>query len=156
MSRILALLAGNRVENVIVGDTDDYPGAIDVTDLNPRPQPGWLRQNGTFVAPPAPPPQSLGSKITRLALRERIGQPALVAIELASVHNPAANQQAQAFAAQLRVLTENVRIATFIDLSRADTRAGIQALETAGLIPQGAAAQILDAPVQAVEVPVGL
>lgn len=156
MSRILALMAGNLVENVIVGTLADWPGAIDVTELNPRPQPGWIRQGQNFVAPPAPPPQSLGTKITRLALRDRIGTPALVAIELASVHNPAGNDQAKAFAAQLRVMTENVRIATYIDLARPDTRAGIQALEVAGLIPQGGAAQILDAPVQPHEVPIGL
>lgn len=156
MARILALMAGTRVENVIVGTPADYPGSIDVTELNPRPAAGWIRENGVFAPPPPAPAQSLGTKITRLALRDRIGTPALVAIELASVHNPAATPQQQAFAAQLRVMTENVRIATFIDLSHPDTRGGIQALEAAGLIPAGAAAQILDAPVQAVEVPAGL
>ena len=156
MSRILALMSGNRVENVIVGELADYPGSIDVTTLNPRPAAGWTRENGVFAPPPPAPPQSLGTKITRLAFRDRIGTPSLVAIELASVHNPAATQQEQAFAAQLRVMAENLRIATFIDLSRPDTRGGIQALEAAGLIPAGAAAQILDAPVQAVEVPAGV
>ena len=37
--------------------------------------------------------------------------------------------------------------ATFIDLSRADTRAGVQMLETAGLLAAGRALEILDAPV---------
>jgi hypothetical protein len=41
-----------------------------------------------------------------------------------------------------------VNAATFIDLDRADTREGVQALETAGILTAGRALQILDDPIQ--------
>lgn len=148
MSRLLALVASGRVINVIVGDPALYPGAIDVTDLPQRPAPGWSWAGGTSFTPPADVPVSLGTRITRLAFRQRLTDPVLVAIELASIDNPAATPAQRQFAAQLRVMAENVRIATYIDLARPDTRAGVQALEAAGLLPPGRALQILDAPVQ--------
>jgi hypothetical protein len=153
MSRVLALIAGGVVQNVILGEIAEYPGAIDVTDLNPRPAAGWLYQAGDFDPPPPAAAPNLGTRITKLAFRQRLTDPVLVAIELAAIHNPAATPQQQQFAAQLRVMLENVRVATFIDLSRPDTRAGVQALEAAGLLPSAAA--VLDAPVQASEVPTG-
>jgi acyl-coenzyme A thioesterase PaaI-like protein len=54
-------------------------------------------------------------------------------------------------------MLEDVRVSTFIDLSRADTRAGVQQigamLEAQGVVPAGWAATVLDTPVQAHEVP---
>lgn len=154
MTRTLALIAGGVVQNVILGDPADFPDAIDVTDLNPRPGPGWLYQGGEFDPPPPAVAPDLGTKITKLAFRQRLTDPVLVAIELAAIHNPAATLQQQQLAAQLRVMQENVRVATYIDLARPDTRAGVQALEAAGLLPSAAA--VLDAPVQAHEVPTGI
>ncbi|MBS3958295.1 MAG: hypothetical protein KGZ52_02690 [Xanthomonadaceae bacterium] len=156
MLRVLALMIGTRVDNVVIGEPANYPGALDVTDANPRPSPGWIRQGQTFVAPPPPAPQSLGTRITKLAFRQRVGPQALAAIELASVHDAAAPVQAQQLAATLRVMLADVQAATFIDLARPDTRAGVQSLEAAGLLPAGKAAEILDTPVQAHEVPVGV
>ena len=157
MSRILALMSGNRVENVILGSLADWPGAIDVTDLTPRPATGWIRSGQTFAPPPppAPPAPNLGTRITKLAFRQRVGAQALAAIELAAVHNPAAPAPVQQLAVSLRVMLADVQAATFIDLARPDTRAGVQSLEAAGLLPAGKAAEILDTPVQAAEVPVG-
>lgn len=155
MSRILAIMTGNRVENIILGTLADWPGAIDVTDVSPRPGPGWIRSGQSFAPPPPAPAPNLGTRITKLAFRQRIGPQSLAAIELAAVHNAAAPVQAQQLAATLRVMLADVQAATFIDLARADTRAGVQSLEAAGLLPAGKAAEILDTPVQAAEVPVG-
>ena len=47
----------------------------------------------------------------------------------------------------MRRYMSKVDAATFIDLDRPDTRAGVQALEAAGLLIQGRALEILDAPV---------
>ena len=154
MARFLALMADETVENVIVGELADYPGAVDVTALNPRPAPGWIRSGRTF-GPPAALTPNLGTRITKLAFRQRVGPQALAAIELASVHDAAAPVQAQQLAATLRVMLADVQAATFIDLARPDTRAGVQQLEAVGLLPAGKAAEILDTPVQAAEVPVG-
>lgn len=56
-------------------------------------------------------------------------------------------------AAAIRVHLADVSASTFVDLGRDDTRAGVQALETGGLIGVGRALQILDAPVEAHERP---
>lgn len=50
-------------------------------------------------------------------------------------------------AAQLQVLNERQNLATYIDLDREDTRAGVTALEQLGLLAPGRAAEILDAEV---------
>lgn len=159
MPRTLAFVVDERVANVVLGQLADWPGAIDITELKPRPGPGWLRDGQVFVPPPAPPPAppapNLGTRITKLAFRQRVGPQALAAIELASVHNAAAPVPAQQLAASLRVMLADVQAATFIDLASPDTRAGVQSLEAAGLLPAGKAAEILDTPVQAAEVPAG-
>lgn len=49
--------------------------------------------------------------------------------------------------AMLRAYLADVAAASFIDLARPDTRAGVQVLETAGLLAAGRAAEILDAPI---------
>ncbi len=93
------------------------------------------------------------SKVTRLAFRNRFTQPEKVALELASQHDPAASMPAKQQAAALRAYLSDVAAATFIDLARADTRAGVQYLETATLLGAGRALQILDAPIQPGERP---
>lgn len=93
------------------------------------------------------------SKVTRLAFRNRFSQPEKIALELASQHDPAASMPARQQAAALRAYLADVAAATFIDLARADTRAGVQYLETAGLLGEGRALVILDAPIQPGERP---
>lgn len=90
--------------------------------------------------------------ITKLAFRSRFTQAEKVAIEIASLDDPTATMQQRSMAAALRASQQDVAVATFIDLDRADTRAGVQMLETVGLIGTGRAAEILDAPVQDHEV----
>ena len=97
------------------------------------------------VPPPEPPPPPPPARhITKLAFRNRFTQAEKVAIEIASLDNPAASMQQRALAATLRANQLDVQAAQFIDLNRADTRAGVQALEQYGLIAAGRAAQILD------------
>ena len=57
------------------------------------------------------------------------------------------------FGAALRATLADTAAATFIDLFRAETRAGVQMLEAAGLLAEGRALEILDAPVTAEERP---
>lgn len=97
------------------------------------------------------PPPSAERHITQLALGRRFTTPERVALELAALDNPAGTTQQRQQAAALRVYLADVAAARYIDLDRADTRAGVQALEADGLLASGRAAQILDAPVQAAE-----
>lgn len=94
-----------------------------------------------------------GTRITKLAFRNRFTAAEKVMMEIASLDNPAAAMPARQQAAMLRVNLADTAAATFIDLSRPDTRAGVQILETAGLLATGRALAILDAPVTPEERP---
>lgn len=82
MSRTLAIIEDGIVTNVILADS--WPNGIDITDLTPRPGPGWSYDGVTFVAPPVvTPPVATTSYMShfgflsrftpqqRLAIRER-------------------------------------------------------------------------------------
>lgn len=154
--RMLALIADAIVANVIRGATADFPDAIDITDLMPRPGPGWMFDGVTF-APPAPLLAPVAARlVTRLAFRNRFTQAELVTLEIASLDDPTAAMPERQQAAGIRVMMASLATATFVDLDRPDTRAGVQQLEAGGLIAVGRAAQILDAPVAPAEIPVGL
>ena len=97
-------------------------------------------QTGEFEAvEPVPVPEL--RRITRLAFLDRFTDAEAVAIDLASMG-------ATVEAASVRRYLSKVNAATFIDLDRADTRAGVQALEAGGLLGEGRALEIMDAPVE--------
>ena len=100
----------------------------------------WDSEEPETPIPPHVPPKL----ITKLAFRNRFTQSEKVAIEIASLDNPAASMPQRAQAAALRASQQDVAVATYIDLTRADARAGVQALETAGLLAVGRAVVILD------------
>ena len=108
------------------------------------------------IAPPAPPVEvPLPPKpwhITKLAFRRRYTEAEKVGIELAALDNIAAPMATRQASAALRAYMKDLETATFIDLDRPDTRAGVQQLEAMGLIAQGRAAQILDTPPTETEV----
>jgi len=89
---------------------------------------------------------STSRKITVLAFRNRFTQAEKVAIDLSSIDDPAATMPARQLAASLRVMASDLAVATFVDLDRSDTRAGVQSLETYGIIGAGRALEILDTP----------
>lgn len=128
MKHIEILDAEGNVTNVIVADEafaqQQHPGAWRVAAAQP-------------VQEPAP----VLRRITRLAFLSRFADAEAVAIDLASI-----GEAPQATG--MRRYVSKVNAATYIDLDRADTRAGVQALEAAGVLAAGRALQILDAPVQ--------
>lgn len=87
------------------------------------------------------------TKITRLSFRNRFTLSEKAAMEFASLDNPAAPTLERQKAATLRAYMADVASSTFIDLSRPDTRAGVQQLELMGLLGAGRALQILDSKV---------
>lgn len=105
---------------------------------------------GRFEAPPAPP-APVFTRLTKLGFRSRFAQAEKTAIELASLDDPSATLAQRQQAADIRVYLADMAAATYIDPQHPETRAGVQALEAAGLIGAGRALQILDAPVQADE-----
>lgn len=75
--------------------------------------------------------------ITQLAFLNRFTDAEAITIDLAS-------QGATVQAATMRRYQSKVTAAAYIDLDREDTRAGVIALEAAGVLDEGRALQILD------------
>lgn len=140
----------NAEGRAIATANDEYTGA-DVSapapgDFNPELLAEYTFVDGAVVLAPT-------ARVTRLAFRNRFSQPEKVTLELAALDNPAAPQVQRQQAAALRAYLADVAAATFVDLLRPDTRQGVQFLESSGLLAQGRALEILDAPVQAEERP---
>ena len=112
---------------------------------------------GAWELVPAPPPidvaEPTDARITRLAFRNRFTQAEKVTLELAALDNPAASTAQRQQAAALRSYLKDLDAATFVDLERPDTVAGVQSLGAAGLLAEGRAAAILTAPIEAHERP---
>lgn len=106
----------------------------------------WIERD--YVAPPVviEPAPDYGRIVTRLAFLNRFTDAEAIAIDLASIG-------ATVQAATLRRAQAKINAAEEIQLDNAETRAGVQALETAGLIAAGRATAILDSAVQPHEVP---
>lgn len=83
--------------------------------------------------------------ITTLAFFDRFTDAEAIGFDLASIG-------ATPEAAALRRYLQKANAASYIDLDRADTRAGVIALEDATLLGPGRALEILDAPIQDHEV----
>lgn len=101
----------------------------------------------------APEITDFGTIITRAAFRARFTQAEKIAIELAGLDDPSATMEARSQAAAIRTYQKDVDAAEFIDLTDPATAGGVQALEGAGLLAEGRAAEILTTPVQWPELP---
>ena len=147
---MLCALVQNNVVVSIVTIPDDggisyaqtsqgYQAAIDITATLPQPQVGWtfdganLISNGTNT-----------TKITKLAFRERFTIAEMTGIYATMPTN-----------FTLQAMIANQQVATFVDLSRSDTIAGVGYLVSIGLITQDRATAILTTPPTAVEVYTG-
>ena len=119
----------------------DAPADFDVTRL------GEYRYAGGALE------MAPDTRITRLAFRSRFTSAEKITLEMAALDDPTAPMAQRQQAAAIRVYLADVAASTFIDLKRADTRAGVQSLEAAGLLAAGRALQILDAPIDAHERP---
>ena len=84
--------------------------------------------------------------ITPRALRQRFTAAERVALEIAQLDDPSAPMATRQQAAMLRAYMADVATARYIDLDDPVTVAGVQMLETAGLIGAGRAAEILNTP----------
>jgi hypothetical protein len=104
----------------------------------------WTGSAFEQVVPPLVPELR---HITVLAFLNRFTKPERIATDLASIDDPSASLSARQQAASVRDDMARIRSAMYIDLDRADTRDGVQLLESAGLIASGRAAAILDGPI---------
>ena len=87
MSRAFATIESGRVANVILAD--EWPGAIDVTDLTPRPGPGWTYDGEAFAAPePAAPVIATTPRITHFGFLSRLTPQERTAVRSATANDP--------------------------------------------------------------------
>jgi len=145
-----AIHAGGLVTNVIEADFDWISGQglqADLIEPGVFVGPGFTRVSaGVYTAPvqpdlPDPPdPGPIRRWVTKLAFRQRFS-----AVERATITYAA--RQAGAEAAGIQSYLDDVQAATYIDLERTDTRAGVEALEAATLLASGRALEILDDPI---------
>lgn len=137
------------------------PNSERTTTITPPEEAGGQRANWTgtgwvlaaYTAPPVPPAAAKSTLITTLAFRNRFTGGEKVALEMACLDVATAPLASRQQAAALRANQADINAATHIDLSRTDTRAGVMALQAAGIIGQGRAAIILDTPVADLEKP---
>ena len=134
-----ALIIDGQVTNVVEQIPSPGDGWQDCTGQHVGP--GMLVDGGSYSVPAKP------RHITVLAFRNRFTQSEKIAIEIAALDNPAAAMPQRAQSAALRANQLDVQAANYIDLDRADTRAGVQALEAATILAAGRALEILDAPI---------
>lgn len=128
------------------GSVRARPDLMATTDTPGEPRCRWV--SGAWIVQEwAPPPRH----ITRRSFTNRFTTLEEAAIDLASIDNPAGTQEQRIQAAVLRAQRRKVSESPYVDLDLQQTRAGVQALEDAGLLTEGRALQILDAPVQAHE-----
>ena len=122
--------------------TDDYTGPDEYIaappDFDVERMGEYVYQDGVLTIHP-------DSRVTRLAFRNRFTSSEKIAIEFACLDDPAAPMPQRLQSAALRANQADLAAATFVDLLRPDTRAGVQMLEAAGLLAEGRALEILDA-----------
>mgnify|MGYP003589276020 FL=1 len=84
------------------------------------------------------------TRLTRLQFRTRFTAQEKAMLELAAMDDATAPTAQRLQAASLRAYLADLAAAEFVDLADATTVAGVQALEAAGLLATGRAAQVLE------------
>lgn len=107
---------------------------------------GWKYEGGDFL-PPDPIIIDYGTKVTKLAFLNRLGDSVLGAIEAASRVNNTLGYAAA-------VIKIKHASSTYIDLSLPETAADVQKLVDYGFIDSTKKDEILNTPVQEKEVPI--
>lgn len=130
------------------GESIEAPADFDMARLSDY----RVADDGTLTLLPAAAatPQRA---ITYWAFRKRFTHAERVGLELAALDDPAAPAQQRQQSAGVRVYLADAAAADWIDLDDADSRDSLAALETMGLLAEGRAAQIIEAPVTAGERP---
>lgn len=135
-----ALIQDFKVERIVDIEPEEfhsyatrYQAVYDLTDYSPLPDVGTVFDGIKLVSPKE-------RRITKLGLRNRFTFPELIGITTAAKANVA-----------IQVLVENMQVATFIDLNRADTIGAFGLLVSAGLLTTERAEEIRSAPISDLE-----
>lgn len=144
MSRY-AIIQNAVVDNVVIADAAlDVGGEwVCIDDMMPMPGPGWIYENGAFVAPPAPlPPPSLPNIITKVAFRFRMTD-----AEYVGVMNAAKTD------VEVAAWVETFNMVTQVNLDSQRTIDGVAVLVAKELLTEARGQEILTSPVTPSELP---
>jgi hypothetical protein len=115
-----------------------FEAAVDVTDMHPTPQIGWIFNGNQLLQSDGSQP--IDWRISKFAFRSRFTMAEMTGIFTAAQSNMT-----------VQVLMQNQALVNFVDLSRSDTQAGVMALVAFGLITSARATAILTTPPAAIE-----
>ena len=149
MIRTFALISEGTVVNAVLSATQP-PNAIDITDLSPRPGPGWTYDGQTFAPPPPVEPEpakrirliTRRSFLARLSVTENRGYRKAIA----KLYQESATEAERNLAADLEGLDDQVKFGPYVDLDHPRTTYGVNAMAALGLLdsPQRVAALLAD------------
>jgi hypothetical protein len=140
-----ALIKGNTVFTVVEQDTVPQPnGLFEVAVPAGDAGPGWGWDGVQFTAPP---PRNLGTKLSKLAFRNRFTLEEREDMELAAVNPASGTAAARRKAARQRVIRDDILAADRIDLASPRITGAVQKLVEDGIITQARATEILTTPV---------
>lgn len=142
------ILSGDRVVATALddytGDAIDAPADFDTARISDY----RVGADRTLsLVAPATAPALPARAITYWAFRKRFTTAERIALELGALDDPTAPIAERQVAASVRVYLADAAAAAWIDLDDDATRAGLDALEAAGLLAEGRAAEIAEAPV---------
>jgi hypothetical protein len=127
----MIVVSDDTVQNIIEAEAGFTLDGFEVIAAPEGVGIGWTRSAGVWSAPPEPetPPRT---RLSRLEFRGRFTEPEKIAIYTAAESS-----------VQVRIWLDDLAAAEFIELTDPRTIADVGALETAGLIAPGRAAEIL-------------
>lgn len=136
-----ALITNNVVVIIVTLDSEElvqkysslYQNVIDIGENLALVEPGFLLEGNNIVPPPGYQPTTM--KISKLAFRQRITVNEMVGIYTAAASNTV-----------LKILLDNMQIATYIDLLRTETISGVLYIASLGLLTEERANIILKTP----------
>ena len=120
---------------MVLGNTHQI---IDVTNMVPMPDEGWTHDGVNFIQPPDYVIKDM--KITKLAFRQRFQMAEMAAIYTAMASNIV-----------VKIMIDNLSMATYVDLSRTDTIQGVYYMVSLGILSAERANQVLTTPPTAIE-----
>ena len=119
---------------------------IDLTDIKPKPQIGWVYNGATFAEHHDPlPPENY--HISRVAFIDRFTPAEFVALDLASLDDPAAEINERTNSAELRLFLARIAASYYIDLASDRIILDVTMLAGLDVLTEERANQILHDPI---------
>jgi len=144
-----AMVRNNLVMGILELDEVGYQefshfceALIDITDMNPVPQVGWIFDGNHLLMSDGSTP--IDWRITRLSMRNRFSVSELLAIMTAANTN-----------SMVKLIMDNNNVAEYVDLSTSATQSAVGYFASIGLITSDRMGQILMTPPRSDELAFG-